>query len=190
MGGAREEKTAAGSLDRHRSSSSCFDHCRGLAAMDKPVARSAGLVLPGFLTASWPGRDHQADDAMGARDRLQPIERGWRNCSRAFLVMYLMSLKLVVARGGGRSVNDQTCDASRNHRNDRHLHSLSWLGAILSGGHGRRFSGFGLSSMPVAMADDGQCYATLRSIAKSVSDHCLAGSFFVDLATPSSSKAS
>ena len=58
-------------------------------------ARNAGLVLPGFLTAMLAGvAITNLGDAISARIDMAPIERGGEIALQAFLVMYLMSLKL------------------------------------------------------------------------------------------------
>jgi ESS family glutamate:Na+ symporter len=58
-------------------------------------ARGAGLVLPGFLTAMLAGVViTNVADMIGATIDFAPIDRGGEIALQAFLVMYLMSLKL------------------------------------------------------------------------------------------------
>lgn len=58
-------------------------------------AREAGFVLPGFLTAMLAGTAMaNLSDAFGMKIDSVPVERGGQIALHAFLVMYLMSLRL------------------------------------------------------------------------------------------------
>ena len=147
-------------------------------------ARGAGLVLPGFLTAMLAGAAiTNAADALGAEIDFSPIERGGEIALRAFLVTYLMSLKLWLL---GAAVGPLLANVVVQVVITALIGVLllfRWLGrdydaAVTVGG----FLGFGLSSMPVAMA-------TMDSVARRYGPSpkaflliALAGSFFVDLA--------
>ena len=147
-------------------------------------ARSAGLVLPGFLTAMLAGAAiTNLADAMGAKIDLPPIERGGEIALQAFLVMYLMSLKLWTL---GSAIGPLLANVVIQVLVTALIGVVllfRWLGrdydaAVTVGG----FLGFGLSSMPVAMS-------TMDSVAlrhgpspKAFLLIALAGSFFVDLA--------
>jgi hypothetical protein len=145
----------------------------GAAAND--WGRNAGLVLPGFLTAMLAGvAITNLGDAIGAKFDFVPIERGGEIALQAFLVMYLMSLKLwtlgaaigpLMANVVIQVVVTATIGVVLLFR---------WLGrdydaAVTVGG----FLGFGLSSMPVAMAYDGQRCVALRAVAEGISAHYL-----------------
>lgn len=147
-------------------------------------ARGAGLVLPGFLTAMLAGAViTNMADATGAEIDFAPIERGGEIALQAFLVMYLMSLKLWTL---GAAIGPLMVNVAVQVLITVAIGVLllfRWLGrdydaAVTVGG----FLGFGLSSMPVAMA-------TMDSVAlrhgpspKAFLLIALAGSFFVDLA--------
>lgn len=147
-------------------------------------ARGAGLVLPGFLTAMLAGAlITNLADAIGAKIDSAPIERGGEIALQVFLVMYLMSLKLWTL---GAAIGPLMANVAIQVVVTVLIAVLllfRWLGrdydaAVTVGG----FLGFGLSSMPVAMA-------TMDSVAlrhgpspKAFLLIALAGSFFVDLA--------
>jgi ESS family glutamate:Na+ symporter len=147
-------------------------------------ARGAGLVLPGFLTAMLAGVViTNVADMFGARIDFAPIERGGEIALQAFLVMYLMSLKLWTL---GAAIGPLMANVAIQLVVTVAIGVFilfRWLGrdydaAVTVGG----FLGFGLSSMPVAMA-------TMDSVAmrhgpspKAFLLIALAGSFFVDLA--------
>jgi ESS family glutamate:Na+ symporter len=147
-------------------------------------ARGAGFVLPGFLTAMLAGvAITNLWDAVGAKLDLVPIERGGEIALQAFLVMYLMSLKLWTL---GAAIGPLLANVVVQVVVTALIGVLllfRWLGrdydaAVTVGG----FLGFGLSSMPVAMA-------TMDSVALRYGPSpqaflliALAGSFFVDLA--------
>jgi glutamate:Na+ symporter, ESS family len=147
-------------------------------------ARSAGLVLPGFLTAMLAGvAITNASDAIGANIELIPIERAGEIALQAFLAMYLMSLKLwtlgaAIAPLAANVVIQVAVTAMIGV-----LLLFRWLGrdydaAVTVGG----FLGFGLSSMPVAMATMDSVALRYGPSPKAFLLVTLAGSFFVDLA--------
>ena len=147
-------------------------------------AKGAGLVLPGFLTAMLAGAAiTNSADALGLEIDFTPIERGGEIALRTFLVMYLMSLKLWLL---GDAIGPLMANVAIQVLITAMIGVLllyRWLGrdydaAVTVGG----FLGFGLSSMPVAMA-------TMDSVARRYGPSpkaflliALAGSFFVDLA--------
>jgi ESS family glutamate:Na+ symporter len=117
-------------------------------------ARGAGLVLPGFLTAMLAGVViTNVADMFGARIDFAPIERGGEIALQAFLVMYLMSLKLWTL---GAAIGPLMANVAIQLVVTVAIGVFvlfRWLGrdydaAVTVGG----FLGFGLSSMPVAMA--------------------------------------
>ena len=147
-------------------------------------AKGAGMVLPGFLTAMLAGAAiTNLGDAIGAKVDFAPVERGGEIALQAFLVMYLMSLKLWTL---GAAIGPLMANVAIQVVFTTLIGVFvlfRWLGrdydaAVTVGG----FLGFGLSSMPVAMA-------TMDSVAlrhgpspKAFLLIALAGSFFVDLA--------
>jgi ESS family glutamate:Na+ symporter len=147
-------------------------------------ARSAGLVLPGFLTAMLAGvAITNLGDAIGARIDLSPIQRGGEIALQAFLVMYLMSLKLWTL---GAAIGPLMANVAIQVVVTVMVGVLllfRWLGrdydaAVTVGG----FLGFGLSSMPVAMATMDSVASRYGPSPKAFLLIALAGSFFVDLA--------
>lgn len=147
-------------------------------------ARGAGLVLPGFLTAMLAGAlIINASDAIGAKVDLVPIERGGEIALQAFLVMYLMSLKLWML---GAAIGPLMANVAIQVVVTVLIGVLllfRWLGrdydaAVTVGG----FLGFGLSSMPVAMATMDSVASRYGPSPKAFLLIALAGSFFVDLA--------
>lgn len=147
-------------------------------------ARGAGLVLPGFLTAMLAGVViTNLGDAIGARIDFAPIERGGEIALQAFLVMYLMSLKLWTL---GAAIGPLMANVAIQVVVTVLIGVLllfRWLGrdydaAVTVGG----FLGFGLSSMPVAMATMDSVALRYGPSPKAFLLIALAGSFFVDLA--------
>jgi ESS family glutamate:Na+ symporter len=147
-------------------------------------ARSTGLVLPGFLTAMLAGAlITNVGDAIGAKIDAVPVERGGEIALQLFLVMYLMGLKLWTLGGAFGALMANVAIQVAVTVLIGVLVLFRWLGrdydaAVTVGG----FLGFGLSSMPVAMA-------TMDSVAlrhgpspKAFLLIALAGSFFVDIA--------
>lgn len=147
-------------------------------------ARSAGLVLPGFLTAMLAGvAITNLGDAIGAKIDFAPIERGGEIALQAFLVMYLMSLKLWTL---GAAIGPLMANVAIQVAVTAMIGVFvlfRWLGrdydaAVTVGG----FLGFGLSSMPVAMATMDSVALRYGPSPKAFLLIALAGSFFVDLA--------
>jgi ESS family glutamate:Na+ symporter len=148
------------------------------------VARNLGVVLPGFLTAMLAGvAITNLSDVFGAKIDLAPVERGGELALQAFLAMYLMSLKVWMLGAAMQPLLANVILQVIVTTLVGILLLFRWLGrdydaAVTVGG----FLGFGLSSMPVAMA-------TMDSVAlrhgpspKAFLLVTLAGSFFVDLA--------
>jgi glutamate:Na+ symporter, ESS family len=147
-------------------------------------ARSAGMVMPGFLTAMLAGAAiTNIADMIGAKIDLPPIERGGEIALQAFLVMYLMSLKLWLL---GSAIAPLMANVAVQVVVTVALGVLllfRWLGrdydaAVTVGG----FLGFGLSSMPVAMSTMDSVAMRYGPSPKAFLLIALAGSFFVDLA--------
>lgn len=147
-------------------------------------ARGAGVVLPGFLTAMLAGvLITNLGDLIGARIHLAVIERGGEIALQAFLVMYLMSLKLWTL---GAAIVPLTVNVAIQVTVTVLIGVLllfRWLGrdydaAVTVGG----FIGFGLSSMPVAMATMDSVASRHGPSPKAFLLIALAGAFFVDLA--------
>jgi ESS family glutamate:Na+ symporter len=146
--------------------------------------RNAGLVLPGFLTAMLAGvAITNLADAIGAKFDFVPIERGGEIALQAFLVMYLMSLKLwTLGAAIGPLMANVVIQVVVTATIGIVL-LFRWLGrdydaAVTVGG----FLGFGLSSMPVAMATMDSVALRYGPSPKAFLLITLAGSFFVDLA--------
>jgi ESS family glutamate:Na+ symporter len=147
-------------------------------------ARGAGLVLPGFLTAMLAGTAiTNLGDAIGVKIDLAPIERGGEIALQTFLAMYLMSLKLWTL---GAAIGPLLANVVIQVLVTAMIGVLllfRWLGrdydaAVTFGG----FLGFGLSSMPVAMATMDNVALRYGPSPKAFLLITLAGSFFVDLA--------
>lgn len=147
-------------------------------------AREAGVVLPGFLTAMLIGvAITNLGDLIGARLDFTAIERGGEIALQAFLVMYLMNLKLWTL---GAAIGPLLANVAVQVVLTVLIGVLvlfRWLGrdydaAVTVGG----FLGFGLSSMPVAMATMESVTARYGPSPKALLLIALAGSFFVDLA--------
>jgi ESS family glutamate:Na+ symporter len=147
-------------------------------------ARAHGMVLPGFLTAMLAGAlITNVADLVGARIDFDPVERAGEIALQAFLVMYLMSLKLwTLGAAIGPLVANVVIQVVVTVLVAVFL-LYRWLGrdydaAVTVGG----FLGFGLSSMPVAMATMDSVAARYGPSPKAFLLIALAGSFFVDLA--------
>ena len=147
-------------------------------------AKGVGVVLPGFLTAMLAGAAiTNLGDAVGARIDFAPVERGGEIALQAFLVMYLMSLKLWTL---GAAIGPLLANVAIQVLVTVLIGWLvlfRWLGrdydaAVTVGG----FLGFGLSSMPVAMATMDSVALRYGPSPKAFLLIALAGSFFVDLA--------
>lgn len=147
-------------------------------------ARGAGLVLPGFLTAMLAGAAiTNAADLFGKELELAAIERGGELALQVFLVMYLMSLKLwTLGAAIGPLLANLVIQVVVTVLVGVFV-LYRWLGrdydaAVTVGG----FLGFGLSSMPVAMATMDSVALRYGPSPKAFLLIALAGSFFVDLA--------
>lgn len=147
-------------------------------------ARGAGFVLPGFLTAMLVGvAITNVSDAIGAKLDFTAIERGGEIALQAFLVMFLMSLKLwTLGAAIGPLMANVVIQVLVTALIGVFL-LFRWLGrdydaAVTVGG----FLGFGLSSMPVAMATMDGVATRYGPSPKAFLLIALAGSFFVDLA--------
>lgn len=147
-------------------------------------ARSAGLVLPGFLTAMLAGAAiANLGDAIGTKFDFAPIERAGEIALQTFLVMYLMSLNLWTL---GEAIGPLIANVMIQVVVTTMIGILllfRWLGrdydaAVTVGG----FLGFGMSSMPVAMATMDSVALRYGPSPKAFLLITLAGSFFVDLA--------
>jgi ESS family glutamate:Na+ symporter len=147
-------------------------------------ARNVGVVLPGFLTAMLAGAViANVSDAIGYKIEFSPIDRGGEISLQAFLVMYLMSLKLwTLGSAMGPLLANVVVQVAVTTLIGIFL-LFRWLGrdydaAVTVGG----FLGFGLSSMPVAMSTMDSVTARYGPSPKAFLLITLAGSFFVDLA--------
>jgi glutamate:Na+ symporter, ESS family len=147
-------------------------------------AKDAGFLLPGFLTAMLVGvAITNLGDAIGAKLDFTAIARGGEIALQAFLVMYLMSLKVWML---GAAIGPLLANVAIQVLLTVLIGVLilfRWLGrdydaAVTVGG----FLGFGLSSMPVAMATMGSVTSRYGPSPKALLLIALAGSFFVDLA--------
>jgi ESS family glutamate:Na+ symporter len=122
-------------------------------------------------------------DAIDAKFDFAAIERGGEIALQAFLVMYLMSLKLWTL---GAAIGPLLANVAIQVLVTALVGILAlfrWLGrdydaAVTVGG----FLGFGLSSMPVAMATMDGVALRYGPSPKAFLLIALAGSFFVDLA--------
>jgi ESS family glutamate:Na+ symporter len=147
-------------------------------------ARSAGLVLPGFLTAMLGGvLITNVAGPLGMKLEFDSIERNGQISLQAFLAMYLMTLKLwtigaaivplvlnIVAQVALTTLIAFVFLYRRLGRD--------YDAALTVGG----FLGFGLSSMAVGMATMDKLSTRYGPSPKAFLLITLAGSFFVDLA--------
>jgi len=147
-------------------------------------ARDAGFVMPGFLTAMLAGAAiTNLADVTGRKFDFAPIERSGEIALQAFLVMYLMSLKLWTLQAAIGPLMANVVVQVLVTIMIGVLLLFRWLGrdydaAVTVGG----FLGFGLSSMPVAMATMDSVALRYGPSTKAFLLIALAGSFFVDLA--------
>jgi ESS family glutamate:Na+ symporter len=148
------------------------------------ATRNLGVVLPGFLTAMLAGvAITNLSDVFGAKINLAPVERGGELALQAFLAMYLMSLKLWMLGAAMQPLLVNVVVQVAVTTLVGILLLFRWLGrdydaAVTVGG----FLGFGLSSMPVAMATMDSVALRYGPSPKAFLLVTLAGSFFVDLA--------
>lgn len=147
-------------------------------------ARDAGLLLPGFLSAMIAGVViTNLADALRLKLAFAPIERGGAIALQLFLVIALMATPLIsvaqillplvinVVIQIGLTVAIAYFVLFR-------LLGRDYEAAVAAGG----FLGFGLSSMPVAMATMDEVVRRYGPAPKAFLLITLAGSFFVDLA--------
>jgi ESS family glutamate:Na+ symporter len=148
------------------------------------MARDAGLLLPGFLSAMIAGVViTNLADVFKYRLAFKPIETGGAVALQLFLVTALMATPLIsvaqiilplainVVIQVGVTVAIAYFVLFR-------LLGKDYEAAVTSGG----FLGFGLSSMPVAMATMDEIAKRYGRAPKAFLLITLAGSFFVDLA--------
>ena len=148
------------------------------------LARDAGLLLPGFLSAMIAGVViTNLADVFRYRLAFEPIETGGAVALQLFLVTALMATPLIsvaqiivplainVVIQVGVTVGIAYFVLFR-------LLGRDYEAAVTSGG----FLGFGLSSMPVAMATMDEIAKRYGPAPKAFLLITLAGSFFVDLA--------
>lgn len=146
--------------------------------------RSAGMVLPGFLTAMLGGvLITNMADVFRLKLAFAPIERNGQIALQAFLAMYLMSLKLWVIGAAITPLLVNVVAQIIITTMVAYLVLFRLLGrdydaALTVGG----FIGFGLSSMAVGMATMDKLAQRLGPSPKAFLLITLAGSFFVDLA--------
>ncbi len=147
-------------------------------------ASHLGLVLPGFLTAMLAGvAITNVADATGADLEFAPIERNGEIALQVFLAISLMSLKLwtiadVVPPLLTNVVAQVAVTSAVALLVLFPLLGRDYDAAVAAGG----FLGFGLSSMPVAMATMEQVTSRFGPAPRAFLLITLAGSFFVDLA--------
>ena len=147
-------------------------------------ASHVGLVLPGFLTAMLAGvAITNIADAMGIDLEFAPIERNGEIALQVFLAISLMSLKLWTISYAIPPLLTNVAAQVAVTSAVALLVLFPLLGrdydaAVASGG----FLGFGLSSMPVAMATMEQVTSRYGPSPRAFLLITLAGSFFVDLA--------
>jgi ESS family glutamate:Na+ symporter len=148
------------------------------------LGRGLGLVLPGFLTAMLAGvAITNVADAAGTPLDFDPIERNGAMALQAFLVISLMSLQLwTIADAIPPLVTNVVAQVAVTTAVAVYalfpVLGRDYDAAVASGG----FLGFGLSSMPVAMATMEQVTARFGPAPRAFLLITMAGSFFVDLA--------
>jgi ESS family glutamate:Na+ symporter len=154
-------------------------------------ATQADLVLPGFLTAMLGGAlIANLGDAVGLHLHSEPVEAGGDLALRIFLVMSLMGMQLWVLGAALtplliNSVLQIVITAVLAYYLVFRLLGKDYEAAVTMGG----FLGFGLSSMPVAMATMEQITDRFGPAPRAFLLITLAGSFFVDLANALVAKA-
>lgn len=154
-------------------------------------AVQANLLLPGFLTAMLGGvLISNLSDLFRKKLAMRPIENGGEWALQLFLVMSLMSLKLwtLAVAAGPLLLNVVLQIAVTTLVAVGILFRLlgrDYEAAVTCGG----FLGFGLSSMPVALATMDQVSARYGPAPRAFLLITLAGSFFVDLANAFVTKA-
>jgi len=148
------------------------------------VAKHSGLLLPGFLSAMLAGVVlTNLADGVGWRLDFEPIEKGGEFSLQVFLAISLMQLNLaavaVIAVPLAINVVVQLLLAAAiAYFILFRLLGRDYDAAVTSGG----FLGFGISSMPVAMASMDEIARRHGPSPTAFLLITLAGSFFVDLA--------
>lgn len=147
-------------------------------------ARHAGILLPGFLSAMIAGVViTNLADAFKYKLDFAPIERGGAVALQLFLVMALMSTPLIAVAAilvplALNVALQVVITVAIAYFVLFRLLGSDYDAAVTSGG----FLGFGLSSMPVAMATMDEVGRRYGPSPKAFLLITLAGSFFVDLA--------
>ncbi len=155
------------------------------------LARGAGLLLPGFLCAMLAGvLITNLTDVVGYRLDFAPIEKGGEVALHMFLVIALMGAQLAAVATilTPLVINLMLQLAITTIVTYFILFRLlgrDYDAAVTVGG----FLGFGISSMPVAMATMDEVAKCYGPSAKAFLLITLAGSFFVDLANAFVAKA-
>jgi len=154
-------------------------------------ARDAGVLLPGFLSAMIAGVViTNLADLFKYKLDFAPIERGGALALQLFLVMALMSTPLIAVAAimvplAINVVLQVIVTVAIAYFVLFRLLGSDYDAAVTSGG----FLGFGLSSMPVAMATMDEVGHRYGPSPKAFLLITLAGSFFVDLANALVAKA-
>jgi ESS family glutamate:Na+ symporter len=147
-------------------------------------ARDAGLLLPGFLSAMIAGVIiTNLADVFRLRLAFAPIERGGAVALQLFLVIALMATPLIAVAQiilplAINVVIQVAVTVTIAYFVLFRLLGRDYDAAVTAGG----FLGFGLSSMPVAMATMDEIVRRYGPAPKAFLLVTLAGSFFVDLA--------
>lgn len=155
------------------------------------AARDAGLLLPGFLSAMIAGvAITNLADVFKYRLAFEPIETGGAVALQLFLVIALMATPLIsvaqiIVPLAINVVIQVGVTVAIAYFVLFRLLGKDYEAAVASGG----FLGFGLSSMPVAMATMDEITKRYGPAPKAFLLITLAGSFFVDLANAFVAKA-
>jgi ESS family glutamate:Na+ symporter len=148
------------------------------------VARGAGLLLPGFLSAMIAGVViTNIADVMKVRLAFSPIETGGALALQLFLVIALMatpliSVAVIIVPLAITTVIQVAVTVTLAYLLLFRLLGKDYDAAVTAGG----FIGFGIASMPVAMATMDEVARRYGPSPKAFLLVTLAGSFFVDLA--------
>jgi len=155
------------------------------------VAGHAGLLLPGFLSAMLAGvLITNVADVFHKRLEFAPIEKGGEFALHAFLVIALMQVNLasvgaIIVPLAINIVVQIALTIAVAYFVLFRLLGRDYDAAIATGG----FLGFGIASMPVAMATMDEIGRRYGASPKAFLLITLAGSFFVDLANALVAKA-
>jgi ESS family glutamate:Na+ symporter len=148
------------------------------------LAKQSGLLLPGFLSAMLAGVVvTNVADVLHWRLDFAPIEKGGAFALHVFLSISLMQLNLVAVAAiivplAINVVLQLTLAIAVGYFILFRLLGRDYDAAVATGG----FLGFGISSMPVAMATMDEIVRRYGPAPKAFLLITLAGSFFVDLA--------